>query len=372
MATVPHVASGDIITSTAWNNMADEINLKATTADMNTRVSKAGDIMTGPLRINNALITTGSISANSFSALDPATNLPYLHNSINMANNIENATKWLHIGGITDTDGIRRIALYANRTFVAGNLGIGTTTPEYSLDVNGTVRLGGFQANEGVSWPNVVWLRNVGSPGGDWDEGLIKIPSNLTSNGKSGFGVHFHESRSFSFYTTGWTKVLNIHKNRISVNAGIHFENQPLQWNNPDYPKFGQFSDTLGNASIFNDGSPNYSALMILGRKLSTGRRFIQMWDDVDVKGRLRPSAGGGETAGIIFPLDAFGGTGDRASIQYISRGGEATSLEIKNLNDVDDNIEIKASGQVIITNSFSPSDERLKENIEPRQRPDR
>jgi hypothetical protein len=117
-----------------------------------------------------------------------------------------------------------------------GNVGIRTLTPEFGLDINTSVRLGGFQANEGVAWPNVVWLRTA-----DWDEGLIKIPSNLTMNGKSAFGIHFEQSRSFNFYTSGWSRVMGISKNRISVNAGIHFEDQPTQWAGDGYTKWCVF-----------------------------------------------------------------------------------------------------------------------------------
>lgn len=275
------------------------------------------------------------------------------------------------------------------------NIGIKTSTPEYDLDVNGTARLGGFKTDETFQWPNVVWMRTANTVGGDWDEGLIKVPASSNITGKSSFGLHFHHSRSFGFFTDAKntrnnvpTRVIEISKNRISVNAGIHFENQPLQWNEPDYPKFGAFSDALGNASIFNDGSPNYNALMILGRQLGVGpksRRYIQMWDDVDVKrnltvtGMITPSVGTGAN-GIIFPEDPGGGAGDKASIQYYARSRrlnpldprsaliltEGTTLVISNQNDNDDNIEINASGAVIIKGVVTPSDERLKKNIEP------
>ncbi|MEW6606201.1 MAG: hypothetical protein AB1414_01940 [bacterium] len=62
-----------------------------------------------------------------------------------MANNIDGDSKWLHIGGITGTKtgeatAYRRIALYADRTYFPGNVGIGTTEPNYKLDVEGDVQ----------------------------------------------------------------------------------------------------------------------------------------------------------------------------------------------------------------------------------------
>lgn len=81
--------------------------------------------------------------------------------------------------------------------------------------------------------------------------------------------------------TVNGNAVIGLNKNRISVNAGIHFENQPLQWDR-DLAQFGAFSEVLGNASILNEGG-NYNALMILGRKLASGRRQVKLWDDLDI-----------------------------------------------------------------------------------------
>lgn len=67
--------------------------------------------------------------------------------------------------------------------------------------------------------------------------------------------------------------------------------------------------------------------------------------------GALMPAAGDGEEAGILFPPDAFGGSGDRAWIRYISRGGENTTLQIGTTNDpgsvTGDHITLKPFGNV-------------------------
>lgn len=65
------------------------------------------------------------------------------------------------------------------------------------------------------------------------------------------------------------------------------------------------------------------------------------------VGGAIMPEVGDSINAGIQFPLDAFGGNGDSASIRYYARSGEDTTLEIRNENDGADHIALMASGNV-------------------------
>src|SRR2546423_991617 len=56
----------------------------------------------------------------------------YPDNWMGMANNVDGATKWLHIGGITDA-GERRLVFAASRIYAGGNVGVGTATPGFPL-----------------------------------------------------------------------------------------------------------------------------------------------------------------------------------------------------------------------------------------------
>ncbi|MDH4474334.1 MAG: tail fiber domain-containing protein [Fluviicola sp.] len=55
--------------------------------------------------------------------------------------------------------------------------------------------------------------------------------------------------------------------------------------------------------------------------------------------GAIMPAIGLGAVNGIMFPPNAYGGSGDLAYIQYYSQSGEQTSLRIGIDNDWDDNI---------------------------------
>jgi hypothetical protein len=63
--------------------------------------------------------------------------------------------------------------------------------------------------------------------------------------------------------------------------------------------------------------------------------------------GAITPAAGNSENAGIMFPKDPAGGSGDAAWIRYYPRTGEATTLEIGTSNNSDDHIALMASGNV-------------------------
>ncbi|HEV2705515.1 MAG TPA: hypothetical protein VGV59_06295 [Pyrinomonadaceae bacterium] len=77
------------------------------------------------------LDVNGDIRALSLHFADGA-GTPYESNWIGMANNVDGTTKWLHIGGITDS-GERRLALMASRLYASGNVGIGTPTAGFPL-----------------------------------------------------------------------------------------------------------------------------------------------------------------------------------------------------------------------------------------------
>jgi len=116
----------------------------------------------------------------------------------------------------------------------SGNVGIGSTKPEFKLDVNGTVRLGGFTTEEKNEWPNIVWCRDIDK---GWDEGLMKHGKSDGFFGRAGFGVHIHESRSFELFSTNWKPLLGVEggtgntsiRGSLKVNGKVDSQNARIQ-----------------------------------------------------------------------------------------------------------------------------------------------
>ena len=84
--------------------------------------------------------------------------------------------------------------------------------------------LGNFSGLDQDEWPFVYWYRDV-QYGGTWDEGLIKHSSSHGIFGRPGFGIHLHESKDFTYFSTGWTPLLGIKggsgETYIKGNVGI-------------------------------------------------------------------------------------------------------------------------------------------------------
>jgi hypothetical protein len=104
---------------------------------------------------------------------------------------------------------------------VSQNVGIGTTAPSAKLHVTGgdvridnnllvygdVTRLGSFTDTDQDEWPKISFYRNTGQ---GWDEGIIKNSSTKGPFGKSGFGIHFHSSRQWGLWTSGWTPIFAV------------------------------------------------------------------------------------------------------------------------------------------------------------------
>ena len=321
----------------------------------------------------------------------------------------------LEIGIANDADD--HIALMPN----AGNVGIGTNTPKAKLDINGNlavtgniantgtltvtgatalsntltvtgattlsnVTLGGFTGADADEWPNVTWFRDTAN---NWDEGLIKHASTKGFFKRSGFGIHLHSSRDWTFFSSGWDALLGIEggtgntkiKGNLTVggNIGIGTTNSVAKLDIAQAARTGihpaaikglyitgdfggdadgiEFRHTNGSQgigfgynTIYATGSNANQDLNLkakgTGSVTVTGATTLA--NNLTVNGAIAPSIGNSVNNGLMFQNNVKGDTTDSAWLRYYLRDGlESMTLELGTSNDSDDHIALMPSGNV-------------------------
>lgn len=161
---------------------------------------------------------------------------------------------------------------------VAGNIGIGTTTPKAKLHMFG----GAIMPTDGntdasgilFSGSGKAWIRYYARTGEDstLEIGTSNGPQDhisLMPSGKVGIGT-------------------NAPQGKLEVVGDIRAGNSDLYFTKADHNHTG-IGNTPGYAAIENDGG-QYGALMILGRTVTTtspSRRVVKLWDYLQVNGDL-------------------------------------------------------------------------------------
>lgn len=138
---------------------------------------------------------------------------------------------------------------------------------------------------------------------------------------------------------TGTTLPLSLQTNgtsRLSINnAGAIAISGPLTVQNA--------LSVTGNASIGTAATPTtleVPGTIQAGNAIFTGPLTIQ-------NGAITPASGNSASAGILFPQNPGGGSGDAAWMRYYPRSGEACTLEIGISNDANDHLALMPSGNV-------------------------
>jgi hypothetical protein len=229
-------------------------------------------------------------------------------------------------------DGDDHIALIPS-----GNVGIGTKTPGFKLDVNGPVRLGGFTTEEKEEWPNIVWCRDLEK---GWDEGLIKHGKRNGFFGRAGFGVHIHESRSFELFSTNARPLLGVEGG--SGNTSIRGQTNILTGTNPIRLSsvWTAFPDDKTNGAEICNDTTGHKTLMIVGNKSNGGGRRVSIWDILEVGGSFQINNNGN-----TFKINTVGN-----KVEFFL--AKSTHGDNRTISWDGDN------------NWDAPSDEKLKTNI--------
>ncbi|MGZ4968097.1 MAG: tail fiber domain-containing protein [Methylobacter sp.] len=96
-----------------------------------------------------------------------------------------------------------------NKITIGRDMGWGITPVAIAGDItlNGSVALGSFTGADADEWPKFTWYRDTAN---NWDEGLIKHASSRGFFGRSGYGIHLHSSRDWTFFSSGWDALFGI------------------------------------------------------------------------------------------------------------------------------------------------------------------
>jgi hypothetical protein len=174
------------------------------------------------------------------------------------------------------------IPLFVDRA--SGNVGLGTTRPEATLDVRGAIHSSGpmrpaagagggllFPPDPGGGGGDAAWLRYIVRPG-ETNESMtlqLGISNDIDDH------ISLMPSGNVGIGTDNPTLKLDV---RGSIAAG----NSDVYFTKTDHTHTG-YGNTPGFAAIEN--ASDHGCLMILGRTVAGRGRMIELWDTVTVNG---------------------------------------------------------------------------------------
>jgi sporulation protein YlmC with PRC-barrel domain len=244
-----------------------------------------------------------------------------------------------------------------------GNVGLSTTKPTAKLHIEqgelkiiasqdtNTTNIGSFLGKSGTKGIGIGSDR-IQAIGSDANQDINIIPK---GNGKLSISSAVQISNTVQITQTDGKKALSIGTDKIEAigtdtNQDINLTpkgtgklvvSASVQITNKDGNKgIGVRGDRI--EAIGNDTNQDITVTPKGSGKLSIN-------GNLQTTGSIIPSTGSEESNGIIFPKDAWGGSGDVAWIRYFRRDttGEACTLEIGIANDVNDHLVLMPSGNV-------------------------
>jgi len=157
--------------------------------------------------------------------------------------------------------------------------------------------------------------------------------SSLYVSGKIGVGTQSPNARLEIDMQTTNDVALRLVSSGPGWGSGIQFQNTAAGTGRT----FGIYSNPQGELHITDEDARESRLVMNSQKQLRIG-------------GVLMPSVGNNDSAGILFPLDPGGGSGDKAFIRYFAETGETTKLLIGCDNDIDDRISFQQLGAERLT----------------------
>lgn len=251
-----------------------------------------------------------------------------------------------------------------------GNIGIGTTTPDDRLDVEGRIRAGALSMGP---WPanpaNYAFigsnLQNQNSAGNY--ALLVGTGAEVGTtylNGSSSIGLRIGNAQRVtvtgnSFDVIGKMQV----GSDLHVDGKVFADGSDLYFTKTDHI-YTTLGDTSGYAAIQN--AANYGSLMILGRansphptKPGVNTRVVKLWDFLEVHGEMSVTGSFFETRGAGNERSYMGGDGGGNDVQFGSLNPGVQNASLWN----------QATGKYMTfycLNLVQTSDLTLKSNVTP------
>jgi hypothetical protein len=274
--------------------------------------------------------------------------------------------------GFGITDGAGKPRLFIDAT--TGQIGMGTNTPQFALDVVGSVQANGFRGRYDLvlndyRTVNPAFNTCLQSPANDRDAWIYRDPNDAASNwgiyhrqidtavgGLPGNSIGFVGGSSSKlqayvnlgdgsgFFAGGVSIQGAMDVSATSTTWGGWYES--LRFTRSEHAAITHPGGKLlfgmhGNRNFyFTDTNAGRHVMTISG---VSGN--VDILGALTVGGALTPSAGNSENNGILFPKDPGGGGSDRAFIRYFAESGETTKLLIGTSDNADDRVSLYQYG---------------------------
>jgi len=260
--------------------------------------------------------------------------------------------------GLGITDGAGKPRLFVDTA--TGQVGLGTNTPQFTLDV-----VGGVRASSGLSTLGMVDVTANGQTWGNWFEAIRLSRAEHSAithpGGKLLFGMHGNRNFYFADTNAGLYLATISPTNGGSLGIGtngaaacpLHVKSSTSDWQarfeNPSSNSNVYLAHGGGNGMyVRTDTASTTNYLLQLFNGSQGGNLFqvattgdVTIAKTVKVTGLIVPSVGNTENNGILFPQNPGGGGSDRAFIRYHVESAETCTLRIGIDNDADDTLRL-------------------------------